>query len=66
MQIDLSNRIALVTGSTRGIGRDIAQTLAECGAKVAVTGRDLQRAEEAAAALGGGGARGFAADMADS
>ncbi len=65
MQLDLSNRIALVTGSTRGIGRDIASTLAECGAKVAVNGRDLARAEEAASALAGG-ARGFAADMADS
>lgn len=65
MQLDLSNRIALVTGSTRGIGRDIAQTLAECGAKVAVTGRDLARAEEVAAAIGAG-AGGFAADMADS
>ena len=64
MKIDLSNRVALVTGSTRGIGRDIAATLADCGAQVAVTGRELARAEEAAAALRG--ARGFAADMADS
>lgn len=65
MKIDLSNRIALVTGGTRGIGRDIAQTLAQCGAKVAVTGRELARAEEAAAEIGSG-AQGFAVDMADS
>lgn len=65
MQIDLSNRVALVTGSTRGIGRDIAATLAGCGARVAVTGRELERARDAAAELGSGAA-GFAADMADS
>ena len=64
MQIDLTGRTALVTGSTRGIGRAIAETLAGCGASVAVVGRDLARAEAAAAEIGRG-ARGFAVDVSD-
>src|SRR4051812_43517110 len=64
MQIDLSNRVALVTGSTRGIGREIAATLARAGARVAVVGRDAARAGEAADTLGGG-AKAFAADVAN-
>jgi 3-oxoacyl-[acyl-carrier protein] reductase len=64
MQIDLSSRVALVTGSTRGIGRAIAATLSECGAKVAVVGRDKAKADEVAGEVGGG-ASGFACDVTD-
>ena len=64
MKIDLTGRTALVTGSTRGIGRAIAETLTAAGARVAVVGREAATAQSAAEAVGGG-ALGFGADVAD-
>lgn len=44
----LDGKVALVTGSTRGIGRSAAVALAEAGADVVVTGRDADAAAEVA------------------
>jgi len=45
---DLTGRTALVTGSSQGIGRALAQGLAEAGATVIVHGRDAAKAQHAA------------------
>lgn len=54
---------ALITGATSGLGRAMAQGLAEAGARVAITGRDEGRAAEAARDLPG--ATGLALDARD-
>lgn len=65
MGYDLAGRVALVTGSSRGIGRTIAMALAEAGAKVAVTARSEGALEELAAIIRhqGGEAVALAGDL---
>lgn len=46
---DLTGKVAIVTGGSRGIGRAIAQALAEAGADVVIASRKLAACEQAAA-----------------
>ncbi len=50
-QFDLSGRTAIVTGSSRGIGRAIAETLARAGAKVVVSSRKAEACATVVAAI---------------
>jgi NAD(P)-dependent dehydrogenase (short-subunit alcohol dehydrogenase family) len=50
----LSDTSVLVTGGTSGLGRAMAQALAQAGARVAVTSRHRERAQATAAELGAG------------
>ena len=62
--IDLTGKVAFVTGSTRGIGHAVATALHAAGAKVAIVGRDAAKAQAVAAALGERAA-GVGCDVAD-
>ena len=67
MDLQLTGKRALVTGSSIGIGEAIARTLATEGATVAVHGRDRDRAERVAAAIttAGGKAVAVLGDLTD-
>ncbi|MBA3504396.1 MAG: SDR family NAD(P)-dependent oxidoreductase, partial [Betaproteobacteria bacterium] len=48
---DLTGRVALVTGGSRGLGLQMAEALGEMGAKVALTARKADELDQAAAHL---------------
>lgn len=65
---DISDRLALVTGSSRGLGRSLALTLARAGARVIVHGRDrdaLEATRAEAAVLSGREAHAVVFDVTD-
>ena len=63
MMIDLSGKVALVTGGARGIGRGICLTLAEQGADIAVADLNLEGASAVADEIEGIGRKALALNM---
>src|SRR6202171_3532968 len=61
----LKNATVLVTGGSAGIGRAIAASLLDAGARVAITGRDERKLTAAAASLGAHPIRADVASEAD-
>ena len=63
--IDYQGKVAVITGSTRGIGRQIAQSLAELGAKVVISSRSAEDCQKVQAEFEASGytCLGIAADV---
>ncbi|MCP2327562.1 NAD(P)-dependent dehydrogenase (short-subunit alcohol dehydrogenase family) [Hamadaea flava] len=59
----MDKKIALVTGANKGIGRAVAEQLAEAGMTVVIAARSAQRGEEAAAALRAAGRDAYAVTL---
>ena len=67
-KFNLNDRVALISGGNRGLGKAMALALAEAGGRVALTSRDFDRAQAAAAeieASTGQVCRGYGCDVAD-
>jgi len=60
----LAGKVAFIAGGTSGINLGIARRFAELGARVAVAGRNPEKAANAAALIGSG-ALGFSCDVRD-
>src|SRR3954453_8176802 len=67
MELNLRNAVVLITGASRGLGREFAIAFAGEGARLAICARDSGKLEEAAAARPGEGAKGLTlkADLLD-
>lgn len=52
--MDLKDKIAYITGGSKGIGYGVAEVLLRVGMKVAISGRDLEGVKQAAQRLGSG------------
>ena len=63
--MNLTDKIALVTGGSVGIGRAVAESLIDGGAKVAITGRDRAKLEQTAKAIGAHAIQGDVSKEAD-
>lgn len=50
--MNLKDKVAYITGGTKGIGLGTAKTLLDAGMRVAISGRNLEKAREVAASLG--------------
>ena len=64
----LDNKVAIVTGGNRGLGREMARALADVGAQVAIVSRSTERSQRAAAdiqASTGATCRGYECDVVD-